>query len=166
MGTLAALHTLWIGKELSWIEQLCLSSWLAHGHDVTLWIYDPVEGVPDGVKIDNAEKVLRRTSTKPQRTNNMVANRFRYLLLRSREGIVWFDADMLLLQPLDDASPYLFLRETSDLINSAVMRLPSDSPYWSICSNLSSRKSQLYRGGLGRETAPAAAWSRRTRSPS
>ena len=46
---LAEIGTLWVGKELSWLEQLCLASFVDHGHRVKLFTYDKVQNVPDGV---------------------------------------------------------------------------------------------------------------------
>ena len=48
--TTLALHSLWIGPRLGYLEQLCIRSAHALGHPFTLWCYAPRElvGVPAG----------------------------------------------------------------------------------------------------------------------
>jgi hypothetical protein len=106
----AEIHSLWIGERLSWIELVSLRSWLEHGHQVTLWCYDPIEGVPNGICTADAGTILPKTSIIRHRQTRSVAlfsNRFRYHLLR-RTAATWLDSDMVLLRPLNDTSPYLF----------------------------------------------------------
>jgi hypothetical protein len=127
---LPEIHSLWIGPRLTWIELLSLHSWLEHGHRVTLWCYDPIEGIPNGVCTADAARILPKTAiTLHRRTGSVAlfANRFRYHLLRHRPT-TWLDADVVLLRPLSHASPYLFGWETPTSINNAVMRLPPESP--------------------------------------
>ena len=127
---LPEIHSLWIGPQLTWIELLSLHSWLAHGHGVRLWCYDPIDGVPNAVCTADAATILPRTSIIRHRRTGSVAlfsNRFRYHLLR-REPATWLDLDMVLLRPLNHASPYLFGWEAPTLICSAVLRLPPGSP--------------------------------------
>jgi len=123
------LHCLWIGRQLTWREQLCLSSWLAYGHSVTLWAYDPVSGVPGDVTIASADDILPRPLIKRRPGGAaFISDRFRYRLLRSRDDATWLDADVLLLRPLDIRSRYVFGWEAADMVGTAVMRLPCDSP--------------------------------------
>ena len=127
---LPEIHSLWIGPRLAWVELLSLHSWLAHGHRVTLWCYDPVEGAPNGVRIADAAAILPKSSITRHRMTGSVAlfsNRFRYHLLQ-RQPVTWLDTDVVLLRPLIDMSPYLFGWETPTSICTAVMRLPPDSP--------------------------------------
>ena len=56
MNALPELHSLWIGPRLTWLEQLCLVSWLAHGHRAVLWTYEPVENLPPGVEVGTPGK--------------------------------------------------------------------------------------------------------------
>jgi hypothetical protein len=62
LSRVAEIHSLWIGERLSWIELVSLHSRLEHGHRVTLWCYDPIEGVPNGVPIADAATILPKTS--------------------------------------------------------------------------------------------------------
>jgi Alpha 1,4-glycosyltransferase conserved region len=129
LNGLSEIHTLWIGSRLKWMELLSLHSWLAHGHRVTLWCYDPIEGVPDAVCTADAAEILPKTSiTRHRKTGSVAlfANRFRYHLLQ-RGPVTWLDLDILLLRPLGHTPPYLFGWESPTLICNAVMRLPPES---------------------------------------
>lgn len=123
------LHSLWIGPRLTWLERLCLVSWLAHGHRAVLWTYRPVERVPPGVEVRNAREILSKSAITFHRGSGSVSlfsNRFRYHLLQ-RFPATWVDTDVLLERSLTDL-PYLFGWEGPDKICSAVLRLPSGSP--------------------------------------
>jgi alpha 1,4-glycosyltransferase len=129
MDQLPHLHSLWIGPRLTWLEQLCVVSWLAHDHRAVLWTYQPVEGVPRGVEIRNAREILPESAITYHRFSGSVSlfsNRFRYHLLQQYHA-TWVDMDVLLVQPLADPSPYLFGWESPDSICSAVLRLPRGS---------------------------------------
>ena len=41
--------TLWIGGPLSWLEQLCLKSFVDKGQKITLFSYEDIPNVPEGV---------------------------------------------------------------------------------------------------------------------
>ena len=57
----------------------------------------------------------------------LFSDRFRYDLLRGGCG-VWVDTDCYFLAPLPDDRPHLFGRFDEGIIDSAVLRLPADSP--------------------------------------
>lgn len=129
LGQLPEIHSLWIGARLTWIERLSLCSWVEHGHQIRLWCYEPIEGVPAGVRLVDAEAILPQTSIIRDRKRGSVAlfsDRFRYHLLR-RQAATWLDIDMVLLRPLADTRPCLFGWETPTSISTAVMRLPPES---------------------------------------
>jgi len=50
--------SLWIGPELSWMEQICLLSFMEKGHRTVLYAYDDVKSVPDGVEIRDAREIM------------------------------------------------------------------------------------------------------------
>ena len=131
MNALPELHSLWIGPRLTWLERLCLVSWLAHGHRAVLWTYEPVENLPPGVERRDAREILAKSDVIFHRTSGSVSlfsNRFRYHLLQ-RYPVTWVDTDVLIERSMADLLdlPYLFGWEGPDKICSAVLRLPSDS---------------------------------------
>ena len=56
------VHTLWIGGQLSLMEQLTIKLLQSHGHQVQLWSYDKPMGVPDGTILRNATEILPASS--------------------------------------------------------------------------------------------------------
>jgi hypothetical protein len=121
---------LWIGPRLGRVERACLRSVIRQGHTLDLYCYAPVEGVPEGVTVRDAAEILPESAVVRHAATGSVAlfsNRFRYELQRRGLG-TWLDSDVYLLRPLDGSSPYLLGRQDRDLINTAVLRVPPDSP--------------------------------------
>lgn len=127
---LEAVSTLWIGGDLSWVEQMCLSSFVALGQPVALYSYAEIGGVPDGVEVRDASALW----TPPPEmlaagVPALVADIFRLHLIRQTDE-TWIDADMIAIRPFErNAEGYAvgFATEGGE-INNAVLRLPSDSP--------------------------------------
>lgn len=94
------LNTLWIGPSLPPIQRLCLASAAATGCRVRLFVYEPVEGIPEGVEIADGREVLGLDKMVKHRKSQSVAlfsDRFRYEILGKELG-AWFDTDMLFLK--------------------------------------------------------------------
>lgn len=129
MSSSVRLSTLWIGPTLGAVERACLRSALRQDHPVSLYCYHAPAGVPDGVEICDAAEVLPETRILHHHTGSvsLFSNLFRYALLRRGLG-TWIDTDVYLLRPLDDALPCLFGRQSANMLNGAVLRLPSDCP--------------------------------------
>ena len=49
---------LWMRGSLSFLEQLCVQSFLDAGHHVVLYSYEPIGHVPDGVELRDAGEIL------------------------------------------------------------------------------------------------------------
>src|SRR5262249_6951691 len=88
-------QTLWIGPRLSALERLSLTSFLHHGHDVHLYTYESVEGVPDGVRSFDAREILsedrifrhgRGAGRDVVGSLGAFSDLFRFKLLRERGG--------------------------------------------------------------------------------
>jgi len=117
------IKTLWIGVELGPLEQLCLSSFLHHGHQVELFVYDDVGNIPAGVTVRNGEEILKSSNIfmyKHRPSYAAFANWFRYEMLL-KEGGVWVDTDVACLKPFDFESNLFFGLEQSNKVNNAVI---------------------------------------------
>ncbi|WP_088347068.1 MULTISPECIES: galactosyltransferase Lgt5 [Rhodomicrobium] len=124
------LSTLWVGGPLSRIERLCLASMVDCGHPVALYTYGGVPDAPAGVDLRDAREVMPESKMiREKRTGSLAlgSNLFRYRLLQKGWGTCWADCDMLFIKPLPVAD-YVFGWERPDSINSAVLKLPPDSP--------------------------------------
>ena len=121
--------TLWVGKALGPLERACLRSVLRQGHDLALYCYGEVEGIPAGVEVRDGADVLPESAVFRHRSGSYAAfaDWFRYELLRRGAG-TWIDTDVYLLAPLDPEPRYWFGEQTPGVVNNAVLRLPADSP--------------------------------------
>ncbi|MBO9464050.1 hypothetical protein J7443_02315 [Tropicibacter sp. R15_0] len=125
---LPEVATLWIGPDLDWLHQMCLSSFVYHGHKVTLFYAgsDQAPIVPDGVitrpAADIWDPAEHGYGGAPA---SMVSDLFRLYLLMQTE-MIWIDADVLCLQPFPE-KPYHVGWEPSGTVNGAILRLPKES---------------------------------------
>jgi Alpha 1,4-glycosyltransferase conserved region len=128
---LEPLNALWVGEQLGYLEQLCLVSGLAAGHEFRLYSYEPkkLRGVPRGIELRDAAEVMRsdRMVTYAGTTSYALGSNFwRYEMLGRGLGY-WVDLDILLLKPFDFSRDYVFGQEQQGTINTAVMLAPSGS---------------------------------------
>ena len=114
---LPEIVTFWHGR-LDRLRTLCLRSQIAAGHKVTVYSFDPLPGLPDGVANAEAETVLAHSFSEKLRppqpdgswrdwTTLQFSDFFRMRLMALEAGL-WLDADVLLLRPveIDPARPY------------------------------------------------------------
>lgn len=130
--TLPEIGSLWVGAQLTWLEQLCFKSFVDAGHAVTLFTYEDVAGVPDGVRIAPArdilpaENILRHAKTGSPAYH---ADIFR-LHLMEKTDLIWADADAYCVRPWEvasDAPLYGWIAGRVAQVNNGVLRLPKGS---------------------------------------
>jgi hypothetical protein len=135
---LPEVATFWHGP-LDRLRRLCLTSQVAAGHKVTLYSFEPVADLPDGVGNAAAEAILPHSFSEKLRppladgswrdwTTLQFSDFFRMRLMARRQGL-WLDADVLLLKPveIDPAKPY-FAWERPRQLGNSVLYLPPDDP--------------------------------------
>jgi len=123
----------WAGQGVPALDKACLLSFASHGHPVTLYSFEAVESLPDGIAVRDAREIAPLAPMdaflyegKPNVAH--FSDYFRYLLLQRTE-CVWIDTDMLMLRPLDFGPvSTLLARETDKSICNAIMRIPSNDP--------------------------------------
>jgi len=138
--------TFWHGP-LDRLRQTCLRSQVAAGHKVTVYSFDTVAGLPEGVDSAEAERILPRAFAERlrpptpdgswnDRTRVQFSDFFRMRLQAERAGL-WLDADVLLLRPIeiDPAKPY-FAWERPRQLGNSVLYLPPDDPIVEAFENL------------------------------
>ena len=129
MSGLPKIATLWIGGRLSWLEQLCLVSFVDAGHETTLYSYAPIDNLPRGVKAASAEEIFpSEPMYRHARTGSPAihADLFRLNLLKKTDQI-WVDADMYCYRPFAFESPFVFGWENPGLVCNAMLGLPPDA---------------------------------------
>lgn len=136
------IQALWIGDHLSAMEQMCVRSFLEHGHAFHLYVYQDTEGIPPGTAVLDGNAILPATrifTYREHKTYAGFANFFRYKLLLEKGG--WFvDADTICVRPFDFSADYVFSSEGINgrqLVNVGAMRVPPGSPVmqfaWEAC---------------------------------
>jgi len=138
--------TFWHGP-LDALRLTCLRSQVAAGHKVTVYSFDPLAGLPDGVGNAEAEAILPHSFSErlrpPQPDGSWrdwtilhSGDFFRMRLMAARAGL-WLDADVLLLKPveIDPAKPY-FAWERPRQLGNSVLYLPPDDPIVTAFDNL------------------------------
>lgn len=122
---------LWVEGPLSYVEQLCIQSFIDVGHEVTLFHYGKVTNVPAGVTLRHGGEILDRdTFISHNRTGSMAlfSDVFRYHLLSRLDRTIWADTDAYCLRPFTTSTGHFFGFESEHHINGGVLGLPKDSP--------------------------------------
>ncbi len=130
MAELPEICALWIGGSLSYMEQLCLQSFLDQGHKVTLYTYEGVERIPDGVDVADANDISPfREELRHLRTGSpaLMSDVFRYDLLKKRPGVIWADTDAYCVKPFKTETGFFVGWESGHHVNGGVLGLPADS---------------------------------------
>ncbi|MCD7058744.1 capsular polysaccharide synthesis protein [Pelagibacterium xiamenense] len=136
MADLPTIVSFWHGP-MGYLERLCLTSFLDHGHTVALYAYERPENLPDGVDFRDANEIVARDRIffyKGDRTPAVFADLFRIELIAQGRGI-WVDCDVYCVRPYRDTGDYLFGFDShpnwrnvwTAQINNAVLGMPSDS---------------------------------------
>jgi mannosyltransferase OCH1-like enzyme len=136
------MQGLWIGAELSVMEQLSISSFLRSGHQYHLYVYDEPRNIPAGTMIKDASGILPSSNIfqyKQRPSYAGFSNFFRYKLLLEHGGW-WVDTDTICLKPFDFSAEYVFSSEMSrglEVINSGIIKAPVGSQLmaytWGVC---------------------------------
>ncbi|MBE9031019.1 hypothetical protein IQ266_14895 [filamentous cyanobacterium LEGE 11480] len=127
---------LWVGSELSIMEQLSIRSFLANGHHYQLYVYEDVKNIPPGTQVMDAncilpiERVFTYQHGAEKGSYSGFADEFRLHLL-SQKGGWWADLDVVCLKPFDFRSAYVIASSYegqwgSPAIN-CVMKMPAKS---------------------------------------
>lgn len=127
MKTDYQIGMLWISGRLSFLEQLCVKSFLDAGHHVKLYTYEPVEGIPDGVEHADASQVLPLTNyVTHKRTGSPAPHSdvFSYEMLNQNDQMIWADTDAYCVKPFATDNGHFYGWESEKHINVGVLGLP------------------------------------------
>lgn len=129
MAKLPEIASLWIGGDLSWLEQLCLKSFADQGHHITLYSYAPIGNLPVGVHAGDASEIFPADPMYRHAVTGspaIHADLWRLHLLKNTDK-VWVDCDVLCYRPFDYKQDHIFGWEKRNLVCNAVLGLPKDS---------------------------------------
>jgi len=146
------IQGLWIGKELSTLEKLSISSFLKNGHEYHLYVYEDVKNVPDGTTIKDGneiiggDKIFSYQVGEGRGSYSAFSNFFRYKLLFDKGGW-WADTDMICLQPFSFEEKYVFATELyqgRNHVTSGIIKAQAGSEAikhgWEVCQNKDTNK--------------------------
>jgi hypothetical protein len=125
--SLATINAIWIGSKLGLIHAACLRSFVRHGHQTILHVYERPFDVPDGIELSDANELLPASQIIHYSRGGspaISANLIRYEVLRRALGL-YVDCDVFCLRPIQDAD-HIFGFETANSINNGVLKLPQD----------------------------------------
>jgi hypothetical protein len=127
-------QTFWLQPRLSPLEYLCLASFVAHGHELTLYSYERIANVPPGCRLEDARELLPQDAVFTYPGGPLAgsvaafANLFRYKLLRDRGGW-WVDTDTLCLRGDLRDTEYVFVRIDDETFANGLLKAPAGSPF-------------------------------------
>lgn len=137
------VYGLWIGRELSVLELLCIASFQASGHPFHLWVYKDFTGkVPPGTILRDASSIIPESEVFSYTHKNQFGHGkgsfagfsdiFRYKLLW-QEGGWWTDMDITCLRPLPEGEDYVFRTHHEFPVVGNLMHCPPRSPLMEKC---------------------------------
>ena len=100
------IQGIWVGDELSLMEQLSIRSFLSNGHEYHLYVYQDVKNIPEGTVIKDGNEILSKdmiyTYMNDAAAGSLSAfsNNFRFELLYKRGGY-YVDTDVICLKKFD-----------------------------------------------------------------
>lgn len=153
---------LWVGEQLGPLQQLCIRSFLRHGHVFHLYTYGDVAGVPSGTTVCDAaaivpaREIFRNAIGFGAGSYGAFSDIFRYQLLFERGGW-WVDTDVYCLRPFRFDGEHVFAAEVSrygqPTTTTCVIRSPARSDYLAYCLDVctSTRRDTLEWGQIGPE---------------
>lgn len=155
----AAIQTLWIGEELSDLENLCISSYIKNGYDFHLYAYDEISNVPEDCIILDANSILDKSEIfcynvgQGKGSFSAFSNLFRYKLL-FEEGGVWTDTDVISLNRFPEDLEYIFASEKDGdkvVCSSNFIKAPAGSDFAKYCYDKASsvNRETLQWGTIG-----------------
>lgn len=121
---------LWIGGDLSFLEILCIQSFLDAGHQVHVFTYGDVNNIPEGADVLDASLILAGPPFLRSKQNNSLAlhaDRFRLRMLAEIPGLIWADTDAYCLRPWNPTSGHYYAYQAPNSVGAGVVALPKAS---------------------------------------
>jgi len=112
------VNSLWIGSNLSPLEEICIKSHLKVGHEYHLWTYGLIENIPDGVVVRDGRDILPESEIFAYQVGegkgsvSAFSNFFRYKLILDQGGW-WCDTDVAAIRHWEIFTVYIVASEES-----------------------------------------------------
>ncbi|WP_254444535.1 MULTISPECIES: hypothetical protein [unclassified Ruegeria] len=120
---------LWVDGPLSFLEQLCIKSFLDAGQHVCLYTYGDVTHIPDGVERRDARTILPDSELITHgRTGSPAphSDKFRYRMLVQEPDLIWADTDAYCVKPFSTPNGHYYGYLEGE-VAIGVLAMPPDS---------------------------------------
>jgi len=144
------VKSLWIGKELSALERLSMTSFIKNDHEYHLYVYNDIRNIPDEVVLKDANHIIPEnqifTGAGPHGIKGFLgafSDFFRHKILYEYGGW-WVDTDVVCIKPFDFTDIYVYSSEHTPVggqeATTAVIKLPRKSKEaeycWNYCASI------------------------------
>ena len=121
------IQSLWIGNELSIVEQLCINSYLKNDHEFHLYTYGDIKNIPKGTTVKDAGKIIPAEEIFMYSTGTyaIFSDWFRWKLLYEKGGF-WVDTDEICLKHFEFDTDLVFGKEKRDSVAIGVLGFPPE----------------------------------------
>lgn len=122
------LGTFWSGAPLTALDRVCIRSFMQAGYDVTLFSYEPIGNLPDGLKTADAAAIIDQSQIDHVRYRGKpdlahFSDLFRYEMIRLT-GKTWVDMDLLKLGDVPlPVYENILVREAHGPLNGAILAI-------------------------------------------
>jgi Glycosyltransferase sugar-binding region containing DXD motif len=127
------IQSLWIGR-ISTMERLSIQSYISNGHEFHLYAYEPLENLPSGVVLKDANEIMPKEKVGYFTHLQQAADWFRIALLLKRGGW-WVDLDSVCLKPFDFPEDYVFCEAAAALrfVQNNPIKVPPQADVMKYC---------------------------------
>lgn len=119
------IQSLWIGNDLGIVQQLCLASYLYHGHEVHLYTYQDLKNIPKGVIVKDGNEILpEKDIFYSHGSPAHFSDWFRWKMIAEKSGY-WVDMDEICLKPFDFTKEDYVYGFEGHAVANAVLKFPA-----------------------------------------
>lgn len=119
------IQSLWIGNDLGVVQQLCLASYLYHGHEVHLYTYQDLKNIPKGVIVKDGNEILpEKDIFYSHGSPAHFSDWFRWKMIAEKSGY-WVDMDEICLKPFDFTKEDYVYGFEGHAVANAVLKFPA-----------------------------------------
>lgn len=126
---MAQFGALWVGRPLTKIQIIGLSSFAHYGHDVYLYVYDDTLEVPVGITKRDAREIMPEESLFTVRDSYAAfSDIFRYHMIK-KTGLAWVDADVICTTSDWEFKDNIYCSKEleTNIATGSVLSMPADS---------------------------------------
>lgn len=148
--------TFWYGGSLSGFERACVNSLVSRGYDLTVFSYEKVEGIPEGVHSADASTIIDKEFTNKFLINGKphlghFSDIFRYMMI-VRKDLIWIDLDMIMIDNFRNINRgNIVVKEEQGGINGAILYVEGEKNRQFLIDNVMKLQNRNLRWG---ETGP------------